>query len=184
MQQGGRCKQIQISQILNDRTAIDIIEPGIFIYCHIPLQGVSLPAKIRIFHKLDHDHRDSQNVRDLPEDLNIYFSMNEPEPGPKKYDKKVDSAAIQAMNQKKENFVFFGSEKTREKQKFQDTIYIAFVCFHNPCNIEITCQFEKSMKEKQEEIKQLITKAKFEDNDNTHMSKKINKQYQIFTMLF
>lgn len=87
------------------------------------------------------------------------------------------------MNLKKENIIFFGSEKNREKQKYQDCLYIAFMCQHNPCQITVTCQFEKSMKEKQEEIKQLINKAKFEDNENTNMGRKINRQYQIFTLL-
>lgn len=94
LQQGGLCKQIQISQILNDKTTIEIIEPGVFIYCNIPLQGVSLPVKIKIFHKQDHDHKDLTTFRDLPEDMNVFLSMNEVEPGPRRHDKKVDSTSI------------------------------------------------------------------------------------------
>lgn len=126
-----------------------------------------MPVTFKIYYKTKgHDDENNKNSSKntyhpvLPEDLKIYVSMNDNEPGPNAAEMVVEN--FQQMNQKKINSFTFGSQLTRKTRKFPNRINLCFLTSHQGCVLDVKCMFQKTEKELIENKKKKILDNKAE----------------------
>ena len=149
--EGGNQAKIKLSCEPYEKAEVFVFDKNVYTYAKVDFKGKNLPVTFKFYHQLkDKDEhtcsRKEHTYHDtLPEDLKVYISMNDNEPGPKNCELVVDNFA--AMNEKKQSGVTFGSQATRKHKKYPDRINLCFVTSRQGCVLDVKCQFQRSEEE-------------------------------------
>ena len=120
----------------------------------VDLEHKNLPLSLGIYTKSSLDQKEFD--KRIPEDLQIYLSLNCKEPSLKNCDLAVRQPQVARMNEKDKRTIVFGKKKDLETSVFRDRVYISFECFLKPVVLYLRVGLAKSDEQVADEKKEAL----------------------------